>query len=88
MKMQTQERIIRCLSGWYVLPITLGLVVAAPFLLVMMIVAGDHGPNPWYMAATFLSVLFTILSAKGFFTLQPNNAAVLTLFGRYVGTER
>lgn len=88
MKNQTQERVVRCVSGWRMLPVTLGLAIATPVLFVGVVLAGDGGPNPWYLAGTVVSCLAAILSAKGFFTLQPNNASVLTLFGRYVGTER
>ena len=88
MNKQTQERVVRCVSGWRVLPITLGLAVATPLLFGMVIVAGNRGPHPGYSLACLLIAAAAVLTAKGFFTLQPNNAAVLTLFGRYVGTEK
>lgn len=88
MRNQTQERVLRCVSGWRVLPINLGLALATPILFVFIIVAGDRGPNPWFTAACLTTGVATLLLAKGYFTLQPNNACVLTLFGRYVGTER
>jgi len=41
--------------------------------------------NPVVLAAIGISIAFV---APGFFMLQPNEAAVLTLFGDYIGTER
>src|SRR5258705_6850850 len=41
----------------------------------------------WPAIAVLCSLLF-ILIAKGFYMLQPNQAAALTLFGSYKGTDR
>ena len=40
---------------------------------------------PW---AGVLLLTVSVLGAAGFYTLQPNMAVVLTLFGRYVSTDR
>lgn len=39
------------------------------------------------LAGVLIAVLLAI-AAKGFFMVQPNNAAVMQFFGRYVGVER
>ncbi len=41
-----------------------------------------------FVIATALRGLVLVLIAKGFFMLQPNQAAVITLFGAYRGTDR
>jgi regulator of protease activity HflC (stomatin/prohibitin superfamily) len=41
--------------------------------------------NPFVIVAIALAIAFI---APGFFMLQPNEAAVVTLFGDYLGTER
>jgi regulator of protease activity HflC (stomatin/prohibitin superfamily) len=41
--------------------------------------------NPFLIVAVALAIVFI---APGFFMLQPNEAAVITLFGDYLGTER
>jgi len=41
--------------------------------------------NPFFIVAVALGIAFV---APGFFMLQPNEAAVITLFGDYLGTER
>lgn len=88
MKNQTQERVIRCVSGWYMLPVTLGLALATPAMFAGIVAYGRGGPNPYFVIGFVLSLVSAILLTRGFFTLQPNNACVLTLFGHYKGTER
>ena len=41
-----------------------------------------------FLVTTGLSVLALILIASGFYMLQPNTAAAITLFGSYRGTDR
>lgn len=41
-----------------------------------------------FAIATFFRVAILVLISCGFFMIQPNQAAVLTLFGEYKGTER
>ena len=58
------------------------LLIALVLLVIGMVVAVR---NPILLAANGVAIAFV---APGFFMLQPNEAAVLTLFGDYVGTER
>lgn len=44
--------------------------------------------NPAYMVPGILSVFVTILIWKGLLIIQPNQARVLNLFGKYVGTVK
>ena len=44
--------------------------------------------GPGLVALGVLLGLLTLFLARGFFILQPNEAKVITLFGRYVGTVR
>jgi regulator of protease activity HflC (stomatin/prohibitin superfamily) len=47
-----------------------------------------HPPNPWLIVlVSFVSLIWLFLWV-GFFTLQPNVAAVLILLGRYTGTVK
>jgi regulator of protease activity HflC (stomatin/prohibitin superfamily) len=64
-------------SGWLMLPVVFALALGG----VLSSVAGAA-------AAGAASVLTALVLAKGLFTLQPNEARVLVLFGRYVGTVR
>jgi regulator of protease activity HflC (stomatin/prohibitin superfamily) len=85
------ETIAKVQNGWVML------VVFFAFLLgdfAMLRFAALRGPSSGgqpngnlLMLAMFLFVLLVILF-KGFFTLQPNEARVLVLFGDYKGTVR
>lgn len=72
-----RERVRNPLSGWLVLPVALALPVGA-----------FHFFRALQPAAGVACLLLFALTAKGFFTLQPKEARVLVLFGRYVGTVR
>lgn len=48
----------------------------------------DDMPNGWLLGAGGLVFLVTMISLGGLFAVQPNQAKVLTLFGKYVGTVR
>jgi hypothetical protein len=77
------EHITRAANGWAMLLVSIALLVAANFL--VQITAPPESPVHILgalIAATGLSFLF------GFFTLQPNEARVLILFGAYKGTVR
>ena len=62
-------------SGWLMLFVLLGLFVAGLFLVRIPFIG-----VPVIVLAVFLSI--------GFLVLKPNESAVLTLFGRYVGTVK
>lgn len=55
------------------------LVLAAVLALVLLL--GQAGVG-------LLLIAVTLMFARGFFIVAPNQASVITLFGRYVGTER
>ncbi len=78
------EKRVDALNGWAMLPVT-ALILLGSVLLFLAGLSGDRG------LLVFLGVLGVpvfLLSAKGLFTLQPNEARVLVLFGRYRGTVR
>jgi len=78
-----QERQIWSLPG---VPVVLGLVVLgaidAGWIVNTTLNTGEPPP-----AGILIAVLIAI-AAKGFFMVQPNTAAVMQFFGRYVGVER
>ena len=65
----------RTVSGWLMLFVLLGLFVAGLFLVRIPIIGA-----PIIVLAVFLSI--------GFLVLKPNESAVLTLFGKYIGTVK
>jgi regulator of protease activity HflC (stomatin/prohibitin superfamily) len=72
--------------GGYLMLLLLLLALAISLLGFLRIVQDEHG------VATFLQLvggsLVAILIACGFYMLQPNQAAAITLFGDYRGTDR
>jgi len=45
-------------------------------------------PNPLWIVSLVVSAVLGLLILLGFFMIQPNMSAVITLFGEYRGTER
>ncbi len=79
------ERARATLSGWFALPVLLGGMGLSLWQLIQTIDA--HG-EPLAIVAwvAALMVLSTLLG--GFFTVNPNEARVLTLFGKYTGSVK
>ncbi len=80
--MKTQERVVEAFNGWPMLAgLVLYAIVAVPLLYISV-------------AAVPLLILWAVLAIVwgvclgGFYTLQPNEAKALVLFGRYVGTDK
>jgi regulator of protease activity HflC (stomatin/prohibitin superfamily) len=86
-----RERIVKSLNGWVVLPLVIFLFFGALALLIYSIVAGVRGDGHPIWSLFVVSLLLQpvwIITLIGFFTLQPNEARVLILFGAYKGTVR
>ena len=90
----TREREKKVMSGWVVLPITILLFIAGTLLIVYSFTQGREyasgAARPLWivLVAGVLVVTLAAISTLGFFTLQPNEARVLILFGSYAGTAR
>ncbi|GMU82968.1 MAG: membrane protein [Planctomycetota bacterium] len=82
--MQTREIEKTTFSGWMMLGILLAAGLALGWVGYLTIEARNVVPIVGWALATLVWVVLT----AGFFTLQPNQAAVLILFGRYSGTDR
>jgi regulator of protease activity HflC (stomatin/prohibitin superfamily) len=88
----TQERERGVMSGWAILVVTIALYVLSPVLITFAFLNGTTssggGAQPlwWMLAAGLVALGAAIVLSPGFFTLQPNEARVLILFGSYKGT--
>ncbi len=85
------EREVTVHNGWIMLPISILLVLLGPTVFIFSIAAGERndGHPLWGLFALGLVIiLVSIFILVGFFTLQPNEARVLILFGAYKGTVR
>ena len=80
-----RERTVKVLDGWVMLPLVLGACLGAMAWFIASIVNGAAWPS--YVLSLLLEVT-SVVMFFGFFTLQPNEARVLVLFGAYRGTVR
>ncbi len=81
----SQERPAATASGLAMLGLLAILILAAIFAVVQL--ANDHW-SPILAWIPGLAVLGAVFIACGFYMLQPNQAAAITLFGAYRGTDR
>lgn len=79
----TRELERKPLNGWLMLVILLGVTIALGAFVPGLPHQGPMALVLWLLA----TVVWAVLMA-GFFTLQPNMAAALTLFGQYKGTAK
>jgi regulator of protease activity HflC (stomatin/prohibitin superfamily) len=82
---QSEERPAQTFSGYIM--IAVALVLLAAFLL-LIFAALDSGGTAGSVIATLVSLMAFVIAASGFYMLQPNQAAAVTLFGAYRGTDR
>jgi regulator of protease activity HflC (stomatin/prohibitin superfamily) len=86
-----QEIEARVQSGWLMLPVLLGLLLGDIALFIYSIAAGVKENGQPIVSLLILAALILpacIIMLTGLFTLQPNEARVLILFGAYKGTVR
>ena len=87
----TAERDREALNGWLALGLVVLWFIAAVAVFLSAVALGP-GADPaavgWRIISALLMLGFGIFCFFGFFTLQPNEARVLILFGAYKGTAR
>ncbi len=88
----SREKQIDVSSGWAMLFINIAsyLVVVGMFVIAIFMLGGGSNVGGGLLLGANI-VLFlpaTIVTSAGFFILRPNEAAVLLLFGKYVGTVK
>ena len=90
----THEVTVRVSNGWAMLVVNIALLVAGVVLFALtaraLVATGVIGAGEGVarFIASFLIEGLGVLSCFGHFTLQPNEARVLILFGSYKGTVR
>jgi regulator of protease activity HflC (stomatin/prohibitin superfamily) len=77
------ERRAATASGYLMLLVLLAAAAAAVFALAML-----EGGGTGSAALLVLSMTVVVFTLPGFYMLQPNQAAAITLFGSYKGTDR
>ncbi|HLP75618.1 MAG TPA: SPFH domain-containing protein [Candidatus Paceibacterota bacterium] len=87
----SSEQDAKAINGWAMLTFNLALLIGAIATAIHAVTQGvkTSGPiNGWLIAAAILAGLIAMVLLNGHFTLQPNEARVLILFGAYKGTVR
>jgi regulator of protease activity HflC (stomatin/prohibitin superfamily) len=77
----SQERVVTALNGWLMLVIVLGVFAAGMWGLISQ-------PDGSWAGGIIAVLVMDAIMLKGFFSLQPNQARVLVLLGKYKGTVR
>ena len=80
---RTPERTARASNGYTMVAVGIGLIALLPVLVVMGIAR-----TPWLVLPLALLTMAGVFLLIGLYMLQPNEAAILTLFGQYTGTDR
>ena len=84
-----KEQPIRSLNGLAVLAAILGIAgIAGVVFLVGITGASGVRPSPVLLLGSVVLMMVAVLPLIGLYTVQPNQAAVLSLFGKYVGTVK
>ncbi|MBN1477383.1 SPFH domain-containing protein [Candidatus Sumerlaeota bacterium] len=80
----SQERVIETKSGW-------GMLVWDFFFVLLSIgslIYGIMTENLWFLAVMIPGIVLVILISAGFMVIPPNQAGVLLLFGKYIGSVK
>ena len=89
---RSQERPARTSSGYLMLLVWLGLMIWSIVSFVALGAAVNFYQPAWFIALVAIGLIGGAISVLllpiGFFMIQPNMSAVITLFGEYRGTER
>ncbi|MBX7535266.1 SPFH domain-containing protein [Qipengyuania sp. GH1] len=86
----SREHAATSYNGYVMLGILVVVVAALAFIIPGM-APGDGAAKAakiGFVAMLFVSAICVLILAIGFFMIQPNQAAVITLFGAYRGSER
>ena len=86
-----RERLAKVMSGWIMLPVVIVHLLGGVATFIYSIAAGSREVNHPFWGLFVLGLVMVVIGVfllPGFFTLQPNEARVLILFGAYKGTVR
>jgi hypothetical protein len=85
----SRERVGSAFNGYLMLLLWLGFTALAVWRFGSFVRLSEAGePAGGVLAVSLLSTTVALLILCGFYMIQPNQAAVLTLFGAYRGTDR
>lgn len=82
-----QERLRTSFNGYLMVAIGLALIAAGIYSIVIMAMA-DRDPSVLGVLLRLVFMVCGVFVLAGLYMLQPNEAALLSLFGEYMGTDR
>jgi regulator of protease activity HflC (stomatin/prohibitin superfamily) len=82
---QSEERGAQTFSGYVMIAVALFLFAALIYFVLSVV---DSGGSVSSILGACLSLIALSVASSGFYMLQPNQAAAITLFGAYRGTDR
>jgi regulator of protease activity HflC (stomatin/prohibitin superfamily) len=90
MNAKNPERVVTVQNGWAVLPLVLLLELGgmALFIYSLVLIEQLNHPHWAFFVVGLFCMMLAVFLMPGFFALQPNEARVLLLFGKYKGTVR
>ena len=96
LNMVSKEKQVSARNGWEMLAVVIGMFLSAAglfayFFYALAVQGESSGPSGMDIAILVVASLITAVAGvfcAGFFTLEPNSARVLVLFGKYAGTVR
>jgi regulator of protease activity HflC (stomatin/prohibitin superfamily) len=84
-----RERALSTISGWLAVPVWIAGFGLVFWQFIGAVGAQEDGVNnPLTIAGWLVAMVLLIVLLKGFFVVNPNEARVLTLFGRYGGSVK
>lgn len=83
-----KERGMEAWNGIPVLIVSIAVLIGSIAGLIWTARNADPAVRGWWIVFWLIVLILDVLAWPGFFTVQPNQGVVLTLFGRYVGTVR
>jgi len=90
-KSVNNERETRAFNGWAMLGFNLAVLIGTMVWIISILVGAARDQDPtefWRLIPAGLLEILAVVLLCGHFTLQPNEARVLILFGAYKGTIR
>ncbi|MDQ3056699.1 MAG: SPFH domain-containing protein [Pseudomonadota bacterium] len=79
-----KENPVRSASGIPMLLVLLAATIAGGYF----IVTGINNSAPWWIVLGVLVSVIALFCMFGLYMVEPNQAAVLSLFGKYIGTDK
>src|SRR5688572_18689196 len=82
-----REKALSTISGWSMFPVLL-LALGASVWWLITVASETPDPNVAKVIAALIVIAILCVLFAGFFVVQPNEARVLTLFGKYSGSVK